>query len=206
MTDADAEGKARALVRASVDDAAFQAIETFVRCCQRWGAMQNLVSEADRARLWSRHVLDSLQLVPLGQGRTFVDLGAGAGFPGLVVALARPEIAMTLVEANRRKAAFLVQAAAECGASVRIEPRRAEALPEAAFDTVSARAVAPLDRLLDLAERFHGPATIGLFPKGRDAAAEVTAARQLFAFDVAHHASRTDPDGAILAITNLLRL
>lgn len=206
MTDVDAEEESRALVRASVDEATFQAIETFVRCCQRWAAVKNLVSEADRARLWSRHVLDSLQLVPLGQGRNFIDLGSGAGFPGLVVALARPETAMTLVESSRKKAAFLVRAAAECGVALRVEPRRAESLTRATFDTVSARAVAPLDRLLELTERFWGAATVGLFPKGRDAALEVASARQRFSFSVVHHPSRTDPEGAVLAITELRRL
>jgi 16S rRNA (guanine527-N7)-methyltransferase len=206
VTPADAEEEARAAVRASVDEAAFQGIETFVRCCQRWAAVQNLVSDADRARLWSRHVLDSLQLVPLGRGQAFVDLGSGAGFPGLVVAIARPETAMTLVESNRKKAAFLVQAAAECRVRVRVEPRRAEFLPAIPFDTVSARAVAPLERLLDLAERFFDEATVGLFPKGREAPGEVAAARCRFAFDFEEHPSRTEPGGVVLAVTALRRL
>lgn len=202
---AESEAAARERVRTAVDEPAFQAIETFVRCCQRWGAVQNLVSEADRARLWSRHVLDSVQLVPLVAGRTAVDLGSGAGFPGLVIALARPETEMTLVESNRRKAAFLIQAAAECGVRVRVESRRAETLPPVPRDTVSARAVAPLPVLLDLAAPFFGSATVGLFPKGREAAAEVDAARTRFAFDLATHPSHTDPDGVVLAVTNLRR-
>lgn len=203
---ADEEEAARDLVRASVDDSAFQAIETFVRCCQHWGAVQNLVGAADRARLWSRHVLDSLQLVPLVAGRTAIDLGSGAGFPGLVVALARPEIEMTLVEANRKKAAFLIHAAAAAGRTVRVESRRAEALAAVARDTVTARAVAPLPALLALALPFFGGSTVGLFPKGREAAAEIGAARTSFRFAVERHPSRTDPAGCVLAVTRLGRI
>lgn len=202
------EAAAREAVRAAVDEAAFEALETFMVSFQAWARVTNLVSEADTGRLWERHVLDSLQLLPLaeGAGPHWIDLGAGGGFPGLVVAIARKGTRMTLVESNRKKAAFLLQAAARCGADVTVEPRRIEAVPSARFDVVSARALAALPRLFDLAIRFFGPGTVGLFPKGREADTEITEARRRFAFDLARTESRTEPDATILAVTNLVRL
>jgi 16S rRNA (guanine527-N7)-methyltransferase len=182
-------------------------LETIVAACQSWGRATNLVSAQDRGRLWERHVLDSLQLVPLAAraGPDWIDLGSGGGFPGLVVAIAREGTRMTLVESNRKKASFLMQAAARAGVRVRVEPRRAEDVAPMAHDVVSARALAPLDRLLDLAGRFFGDDTLGLFPKGREADREVEAARRRFAFALEAHPSRTDPAAAILAITKLER-
>ncbi|MEO1103639.1 MAG: 16S rRNA (guanine(527)-N(7))-methyltransferase RsmG [Pseudomonadota bacterium] len=202
------EADARQSVRAAVTPAVFQTLETFVRSLEAWGAVSNLVSAADRERLWSRHVADSLQLVAVskGLGSRWIDLGTGAGFPGLVVAIAREETVMTLVESNRKKAAFLLRAAAEAGVAATVEPRRAEALAPAPQSVVSARALAPLHKLLGLSAPFFGPSTTGLFPKGRDAATEILKAREDFRFDVEAHPSRTDPDGAILAVTNLERV
>jgi 16S rRNA (guanine527-N7)-methyltransferase len=191
-----------------VDEAAFETLETFIGSFHAWGRVTNLVSEADRGRLWERHVLDSLQLLPLAEaaGPDWIDLGSGGGFPGLVVAIARKGTRMTLVESNRKKSAFLLQAAARCALSVTVEPRRVEDVPQRAYHVVSGRALAALPRLLDLSARFFGPGTTGLFPKGRDADAEIAEARRLFAFDLTRTPSRTERDAAILAVTNLQRL
>ncbi|WP_108663858.1 16S rRNA (guanine(527)-N(7))-methyltransferase RsmG [Acuticoccus kandeliae] len=202
------EEEAREAVRASVDPATFEAIETFVASCQAWGRVTNLVSVADRDRLWHRHVMDSLQLLPLaeGAGPDWIDLGSGGGFPGMVVALARKGTRMTLVESNRKKSAFLLQAAAASGASIRVEPRRIEALPTKVHDVVSARALAALDALLGYALPFFGERTIGLFPKGRDAAREIEEARRRFHFEVRETPSRTEADAAILTVSQLTRV
>lgn len=204
---ATTEDTARDAARAAVDAAAFHKLETLVASCREWGRVTNLVSAEDRDRLWERHVADSLQLVPLAAdaGPEWIDLGAGGGFPGLVVAIARRDTRMTLVESNRKKASFLLQAAARCGVAVTVEPRRIEVLAAAPRDVVSARALAPLDRLLELSERFFGERTLGLFPKGRDAGKEVEAARRRFAFELATHRSATEPHAAILAVRQLER-
>jgi 16S rRNA (guanine527-N7)-methyltransferase len=203
----DSEEAARESVRAAVEPADFQALETFVASCRAWGRVTNLVSAEDRERLWERHVADSLQLVPLAAaaGPSWIDLGSGGGFPGLVVAIVRRNTRMTLVESNRKKASFLIQAAARVGVTVRVEPRRIEALPPAPHDVVSARALAPLDTLLALSERFFGDHTLGLFAKGRDADKEVEAARTRYRFVLQRKPSRTDPCAAILAVTHLER-
>lgn len=203
-----AEDKARATVQNLVSAPAFKALETFLGCLVKWSAKTNLVSAADQGRLWQRHVLDSLQLVALAQGAgpRWIDLGSGAGFPGLVVAIARNAEEggpVTLVEANRKKAAFLAAAIAETGARASVRPIRAESLPQEAYDVVSARALAPLPTLLSLARRFCGPSTLGLYPKGREADAEVTAARERYAFDLTRHPSSSDPEATILAVRAL---
>lgn len=203
----ESEEAAREAIRASVEPAVFQALETFVASCREWGRVTNLVSAEDRERLWERHVADSLQLVPLSAdaGPAWIDLGSGGGFPGLVVAIARKDTRMTLVEANRKKASFLLQAAHRARVAVRVEAKRIEAVPPAPYDVVSARALAPLDRLLDAASRFFGDHTLGLFPKGRDADKEVEAARMRFAFALERSPSRTDPGAAIFAVRHLER-
>ena len=203
--DARAEDAARESVRSDVGPLVFDRIERFVAACRDWGRVTNLVGAADRDRLWDRHVRDSLQLVPLATGRgvDWIDLGSGGGFPGMVVAIAREGTRMTLVESNRKKAAFLLQAAGLCGATVVVEPRRIEDVPARAADVVSARALAPLNGLLTLSGKFFGSGTLGLFPKGRDAEAEVAMARQSHEFTVHASPSVTDREAAILAVTDL---
>ena len=205
---ADVEADAREYARRMLPEADFQKLLTFVGLCESWGAVSNLVSRADRERLWSRHVADSLQLVDAaaGLGRRWIDLGSGAGFPGLVVAIGRPETDMVLVESNKKKAAFLLRAAALGDGRIHVEPRRAEDLPAEPFDVVSARALAPLHKLFNLSVRFFGGETVGLFPKGRDAATEIEMARRDFRFDVETRPSRTDPGGVILSVANLVRV
>ncbi|MCF3933985.1 16S rRNA (guanine(527)-N(7))-methyltransferase RsmG [Acuticoccus sp. M5D2P5] len=196
------------MVRGAVDPDAFEAIETFVGSCRAWGRVSNLVSAADQDRLWQRHVLDSLQLLPLADaaGPEWIDLGSGGGFPGMIVAIARRGTRMTLVESNRKKAAFLLQVAAASGASVRVEPKRIEAVTPGARDVVSARALASLDKLLDLSAGFFGPSTIGLFPKGRDAANEVAEARKRYDFALSETPSRTEADATILTVSQMTKV
>ena len=199
------EGEAREAVRAEVSAEVFQTLETFVRCVEDRGAVINLVSAADRDRLWERHVLDSLQLMPLASsaGSDWLDLGSGGGFPGLVIAIARPQTLVTLVESNRKKASFLLHAIASTKASAKVEPRRVEDLRACPVDVICARAFAPLRKLLTLAEPHFGEETLGLFPKGRDVAQELTVAREAFSFAVDQHPSRTDPGGTILAMRSV---
>lgn len=199
------EAAARQSVQSAVSPDVFKALETFLQCLEVWSRKTNLVSATDRGRLWQRHVLDSLQLIAHARdaGPRWIDLGAGAGFPGLVAAIARSESDVTLVEANRKKAAFLGAAIAQTGARATVRPERAEALAPMAHDVVSARALAPLPTLLGLAAPFFGADTLGLFPKGREAEAEIEAARREWRFDVVRTPSETDPEGTILAVRHL---
>jgi 16S rRNA (guanine527-N7)-methyltransferase len=180
-------------------------LREFSALLQRWNARINLVAERDEGVLWQRHILDSLQLLlllPQDKG-LIIDLGSGAGFPGLVLALAsgRPT---HLVEADRRKAAFLVEAARLLGlTTVKVHPVRIEAaiLPQA--QVVSARALASLAELLRHAHRLLVPGGTAIFPKGRTAEQELTEAARHWNMRVERFPSRTDPDSLILRISEI---
>ncbi|MGD9501122.1 MAG: 16S rRNA (guanine(527)-N(7))-methyltransferase RsmG [Methyloceanibacter sp.] len=178
-----------------------------------WQKSKNLVAPSTLPALWSRHFADSAQLCALApDARLWLDLGSGAGFPGLVVAIIesdRPHFRMHLVESNGKKCAFLAEVARATAAPVDIHAMRIEELAESAEplrpDVVSARALAPLPRLLDLATPFFGPKTRGLFLKGRDAEAEIAAARTRFDFGCRVYPSITAKDSCIVAVTDLRR-
>ena len=172
----------------------------------RWSARINLVGNTTLGDLWRRHFLDSAQLLPYvpAGAQSLVDLGSGAGFPGLVLAISGVP-GVELIEADSRKCAFLREAARIAGASVTIRNARIEAVPPHVADVVTARGVAPLDRLLVLAQRFIGPDTVCLFPKGERAAQELTAARQAWTMDATCHDSRSDSRGVILCLRRVAR-
>lgn len=186
----------------------------FVDLVGRWQPAVNLVAPATLPEIWHRHVADSaqlLRLVPPG-ARRFADLGSGGGFPGIVLAIMVAGERggghhFVLVESDRRKAAFLREAARQCGIAVDILSTRIEARETQAtigqVDIVTARALAPLSRLLELAAPLFGPDTIGLFPKGRGAADEIEAARRDIAFEVLLEPSMTDAEGAIAVVRGL---
>lgn len=176
-----------------------------------WQKSINLVSSSTLPEVWSRHFADSAQLSSLASdARTWLDLGSGAGFPGLVVAIlqtGKPDFRMHLVESNQKKCAFLAEVVRATKAPVDIHAMRIEALAEKAQilrpDVVSARALAPLPRLFELANPFFGEGTRGLFLKGREAEAEIEAARSGWAFDVRLHPSLTATDANLVEVTNL---
>ncbi len=169
-----------------------------------WSASLNLVSRHDLQHLWPRHILDSLQLVDhLPEGLSHaIDLGSGAGFPGLVLAIAT-NVPFHLVESDQRKSAFLREAARITEAPATIHPVRIESLSLAPAPLITARALAPLDRLLPLAKPLLAPDGTCLFLKGANAASELAAARQHWHMDVDHVASRTAPDATLIRIRNL---
>jgi len=164
-----------------------------------WQTRTNLVAPSTLPVLWSRHFADSTQLVHLApDARLWLDLGSGAGFPGLVVAILQagtPDFRMHLVESNHKKCAFLAEVARETKAPVDIHAMRIEELAESAQrlkpDMVSARALAALPRLFELAAPFFGERTRGLFLKGREAEAEIEAAREDWEFTSGLHPSLT---------------
>jgi 16S rRNA (guanine527-N7)-methyltransferase len=220
----------------------------YERLLREWQKTINLVAASTLDAVWHRHFADSAQLLALApQARAWVDLGSGAGFPGLVVAVLMadspgrsvasrlagegqggiapsprlrgappprktpPAVRATLIESNARKCAFLREVVRQTGVgasvavdilSTRIEAAATQARVHGP-DVVSARALAPLDRLVNLAAHLSTSRTVGLFLKGRDAAAELEAARRMWNFDAELVPSRTEPGASIVVVRNL---
>jgi 16S rRNA (guanine527-N7)-methyltransferase len=181
------------------------------RVLERQQAM-NLIAASTVPQLWTRHIADSLQLLALAPAaRTWVDLGSGAGFPGLVIACAlsdTAEPAVHLVESTRKKAAFLAEAAAALRLRVTVHPERIEDFAPAnrvSFDVVTARAVAPLSKLLGYAIPLLKRGAIGLFHKGQDVEAELTQASKCWTIEAELIPSKTDPRGRIVLVRDAKR-
>lgn len=181
-------------------------LETYADLLRKWQAAINLVGPATLPDLWRRHMLDSWQLLDLLPPgcRTLVDLGSGAGFPGLVLAILGVP-AVHLIESDTRKCAFMAEVARATGVTVQLHRTRIEAAPPVAADAVTARALAPLDRLLDWATRFRTAGTTLLFLKGQDVERELTEATISWKLDLERIASRSDPRGCVLRITGFTR-
>jgi 16S rRNA (guanine527-N7)-methyltransferase len=181
-------------------------LEAYADLLTRWSARINLVGRDTLPDLWRRHILDSAQLrsfVP-DSARSLIDLGSGPGLPGLVLAiLGVPSV--ELVEADSRKSAFLREAARVAGAEVVIRPCRIQAVPPHPVDVVTARACAPLSRLLDFAQPFLAPGTVCLFPKGELFAEELTLAREGWTMRVSVEQSLSDRRGVILRLEQVVR-
>jgi 16S rRNA (guanine527-N7)-methyltransferase len=170
-----------------------------------WNARHNLVAKSTMPDLWHRHFLDSAQLAPMipVEARTLADLGSGAGFPGLVLAAVRPDIAVTLHEATTKKCAFLQAAAERMGIQITIRNARLEDLPSQPFDVVTARALAPLPQLLTYAYPFTGPNSVCLFLKGQNVGSELTEAHKYWNMGASQAPSQTEPSAAIVAVREL---
>lgn len=181
-------------------------LEIYATLLRKWQARINLVAPSTLDDVWRRHMLDSAQLVPLmpeGPDPVF-DLGSGGGFPGLVLAILGVTD-VTLVEADSRKATFLREVARATETPVAVESCRIEAVPPRTARAVTARALAPLPRLLGQAVRFCDAQTVCLFPKGQDVERELTDATKDWMMQVDRVPSRSDPAGTILVIKELHR-
>lgn len=181
-------------------------LDIFERALTKWQRTINLVAPSTLADLRTRHVEDSLQVVRLApETGDWVDLGSGAGLPGLIAAAAQPERIIHLVESDQRKCAFLRQAAHAMTVSARIWEGRIEhvvARIPRPVAVVTARALAPLPLLLSYAHPLLEQGAIGLFPKGRSHASELTEAAESWRFSAEVVPSITEPDGAIIRITS----
>lgn len=195
-------------VRAQLDVSreTWERLALYLDLLVRWNRAINLVGRSTLADPWRRHILDSAQLrahIPR-KAEKFVDLGSGAGLPGLVLAILGCAH-IHLVEADARKAQFLREAARATGTTnVSVECRRIETLAMEA-DVVTARALAPLPRLLALAAPLLSPRTICLFLKGRSAREELTEALQDWTMTSDLRPSLSDPDGRIIVLTRICR-
>ena len=182
-------------------------LAAYLDLLRRWQHTINLVGSGTLDDPWRRHILDSAQLVRFmpDSARCLVDLGSGAGLPGIVLAiLGVPEV--HLIESDRRKAAFLREAARATAAPATVHAVRIEAAPPLAADVVAARALAPLPQLLPLAARFATPATRCLFLKGRRAETELTEAARGWTMEVQRQPSLSDAEGSVLIISGLQRV
>ncbi len=178
---------------------------------EKWASRINLAAPSTLADIWTRHFVDSAQLMPLGHGaKRWTDLGSGGGFPGLVVAVFLKSLDgahIDLVESNSKKAAFLQTAIRQLDLPARVYVRRIEAIGGLipSPDIVTARALAPLSRLLELSCPLFSVTTRGLFHKGRDYRRELEESADEWEFDLVEHASAVENGSVILEISNLRR-
>jgi 16S rRNA (guanine(527)-N(7))-methyltransferase RsmG len=180
-------------------------LQDYVALLLRWNRSINLVAESTLDAVWQRHIMDSLQLLHLlpATPGSITDLGSGAGFPGLVLAVASGR-ETHLVESDRRKCAFLMEAARTLGLTrAHIHPQRIEAATPPPAAVVTARALAPLPILLGHAAKLLAPGGFALFPKGRTADEELTAAAPHWTMRVERFPSRTDSAAAILRLSEI---
>lgn len=187
------------------------ALEHYAALLEKWNARINLVAPTTIAELWQRHIIDSAQIFDhaLKHAKHWVDLGSGGGLPGVVCAvLARemmPDCRFTLIESDKRKAAFLMTAARELSLPIKVLAERVEQAAPQDADIVSARALAPLPQLLPLVARHLGPKGTALLPKGKTHATELAAVQQDWQFEVSSHPSQTDDLARVLVMKELSR-
>lgn len=205
-----AADRAKALALVDVSRETSQRLDRLVELLLLWQQKQNLIARSTVPHLWTRHIADSLQLLALApNARIWVDLGSGAGFPGLVIACAlaeSPGAAVHLVESNSKKAAFLREAVRVTGAPATVHGERIENFLtkfRGPADAVTARALAPLKLLLDHSVSLLTSGAIGLFPKGQGVEAELTEAAKYWNIKVNLAPSRTDPKGRIVVVDSI---
>lgn len=187
----------------------FEKLETYHALLEKWQKAINLVSSKSLPESWHRHFIDSAQMcahIPENT-KIYADLGCGGGFPGLVLAIMRPNLEVHLVESDERKGQFMRSVVRETQTSnVTIHTKRVEAvMGDITPDFVTARALAALDKLFDLCWPWaeQNAALTFCFMKGERAEEEIERARKTYDFDVHHHSSITDAHAQILGITNL---
>nr|WP_232818340.1 16S rRNA (guanine(527)-N(7))-methyltransferase RsmG [Elioraea thermophila] len=182
-------------------------LEAYADLVRSWSRRINLVAPGDLNHLWHRHILDSAQLADLlpPSATRLADLGSGAGFPGLVLALLTDR-ETHLVERDQRKAAFLREATRLLGAPATIHAEDAALLPPLMADVITARAFAPLPGLLPLIVRHLRPRGVALLPKGRSVDRELTEVAGSWTMRLERFPSRTDPSATILRVSEVARV
>jgi 16S rRNA (guanine527-N7)-methyltransferase len=211
MTATDlASDRTRALALTPVSRETLERLDHLVAVLLQWRLRVNLIAASTYGNLWTRHVADSLQLVTLApNAKVWVDLGSGAGFPGLVIACAladTPEARVHLIESNAKKAAFLREAVQVTGAPAVVHAVRIEDIVEnipAPVDIVTARALAPLSALLAAAYPLLKKGAAGVFPKGQNVGAELTEATKCWSIEASLVPSRTEAKAKIVVVTGI---
>jgi len=186
-------------------------LEVYVSLLEKWNPKINLVSRSTLASSWHRHLADSAQLWALSpeNAKSWVDIGSGAGFPGLVIAAIAaekaPDLIVTMVESDRRKSIFLQTVIREMGITAKVITKRIESLEPQGADILSARALASLTQLFEFAEKHRKPDGVCLFPKGIRVDSELTEASSCWHMSYETFPSMTDQDAVILRIGEFKR-
>lgn len=181
-------------------------LDRVIAALGEWRLKSNLIGPKEWPQIWTRHVGDSFQLLDhIPEMARVVDLGSGAGFPGLIIAAARPGGHVTMIESVGKKCAFLRAAIEAAGLSAAVLQGRVEQAPEIKADIVTARAFAPLPELLDYAAPWLCNGATGLFPKGERWNEELTSARQRWIFAYEAIPSRSGGSGVILNVREAAR-
>lgn len=198
--------------RFDVSRETIEKLEIYANLVRKWTKRINLVAPGTVEALWERHFTDSAQLLSLAPDsvKTWVDLGSGGGFPGAVIAMMASttgsDLAITLIESDQRKAAFLRTVARETDTRIYVLAERAETADPSGADVVTARALAPLELLLGYVTRHIGENGIALLPKGANASSEVELALKTWSFTCESVPSMTDNQAAILKIGDIKRV
>jgi len=206
------DDRAKALKLTPVSDDALARLDKYAALLTEWQTRINLVAPSTVPQLWTRHIADSLQLLRHApDAKIWIDLGSGAGFPGIPIACAlaqTPGAQVHLVESNGKKAAFLREAVRITGAPAVVHAERIENFGDSyagKTDVVTARALAPLGSLFDQAFPFMAEGAIGLFLKGQDVGAELTDSSKRWSVEATKASSVTDPEGCVLIVRSLNR-
>lgn len=206
------EARSRLMSEFGVSRETLDRLEVFDGLLRRWNPAINLVSKRSLDEVWTRHILDSAQLFSRSANvsGTWADLGSGGGFPGLVIAtLAEqmaPDMRVVMVESDKRKSAFLSAVVRELSLAAEVVADRIEMVAPIGADILSARALAPLPKLLEYAERHLAPDGIALFPKGASWKDEVREARERWSFELEMVPSLTEPSAIILKLKGISRV
>lgn len=188
-----------------LDDDKMTRLRHFEAMLQKWNARINLVSARDVQNIWTRHIADSLRLMPLiPAGSRVIDLGSGGGFPGLVLGIAC-RIDITLVESDQRKCAFLREAARACAVNAKVICDRIEKISLPPAPIITARALAPLDRLIGWSAPLLQPDGFALFLKGKNVDEELHDARRIWDMRVEIVNEPARPEGVILKVSHIQR-
>jgi 16S rRNA (guanine527-N7)-methyltransferase len=202
-----AADRARALALVPVSRETVARLDRFAALLVEWQSRFNLIAASTASRIWTRHIADSLQLVGLApKARKWADLGSGAGFPGVPIACVLAEQAdaeVHLIESNNKKAAFLREAIQATGAPAVVHAERVADFSKrfrGELEIVTARALAPLPKLLSIAYPLLKTGAEGIFPKGQDVEAELTQAAKCWSIQASLVPSRTDPKSRVVLI------
>jgi 16S rRNA (guanine527-N7)-methyltransferase len=195
--------------RFNVSRESFGRLHIYVRLLLAWQKKVNLIGPSTEPEIWTRHIADSLQLLALLPDNTnaIADLGSGAGLPGLVLAISG-NISGHLIESQGKKAAFLREAIRHTEAPAQVHQKRIEAIAPSALEVqaITARALAPVNKLLELSAPFIAGGAIGLFHKGQDVDAELTEAAKYWTIRARKIPSLVDPRGVILEVEEAVRV
>ncbi len=188
----------------------FDRLDTYVELLKRWNPKINLVSRNSLEDIWDRHILDSVQVFRCAMAaETWVDIGTGGGFPGMVCAIMAleesPNTRFQFVESDQRKSAFLRNVARECGVTCQVISKRIESVEPLEADILSARALADLRTLLSFCDRHLSENGTALLPKGANWKKELSEAQEEWKFDVEPITSLTEPQAVILKIKGVSR-